>query len=115
MHKTRRKSFNNACEKSKGERKLKLLFETDKEMKNQSFLPSIEKIRMQKETRITPRKERLKTTWITHAFQVKTNRNLLMKMKCVFPIPMNDIYKKEQEVSSKENNVNSNARNTNSL
>ena len=40
-------------------------------MKNQSFLPSIEKLSMQKETRITPSKERLKTTWITHTFQVK--------------------------------------------
>ena len=38
-------------------------------MNNQYFLPSTEKISMQKETRITPSKERLKTTWITHAFQ----------------------------------------------
>ena len=29
------------------------------------------KINMRKETRITPSKERLKTTWITHAFQVQ--------------------------------------------
>ena len=43
-------------------------------MKNQSFLPSTEKISMQKETRITPRKERLKTTWITHAFQVQNKQ-----------------------------------------
>ena len=43
----------------------------DKEMKNQSFLPSTEKISMQKETRITPSKERLKITGITHAFQVQ--------------------------------------------
>ena len=28
-----------------------------------------------------------------------------MKMKCIFPIPMNNIYRKEQEISSKENNV----------
>ena len=55
----------------KGERKLKFLFETDKEMKNQYFLPSTKKINMQKETRITPRKERPKTTWITHVFQVQ--------------------------------------------
>ena len=70
MQKTSRKSFNKLANKEK-ERKLKILFETYKEMKNQSFLPSIEKIIMQKETRIVPSKERLKTTWITHAFQVQ--------------------------------------------
>ena len=57
MHKTRRKLFNNACEQSKGERKLKILFETNKETKNQSFLPSNEIISMQKETRITQEKK----------------------------------------------------------
>ena len=30
-----------------------------------------------------------------------------MKMKCIFPIPMNNIYIKEQEVSRKEKNVKS--------
>ena len=40
-------------------------------MNNQSFLPSTEKISMQKEIRITPSKETLKTTWFTHAFQVQ--------------------------------------------
>ena len=70
MHKTTRKSFNKLVNKEK-ERKLKLLFETNKKTKNQSFLPSTEKISMQKETRITPSKERLKTTWITHVFQVQ--------------------------------------------
>ena len=71
MHKTRRKSFNKLANKAKDREKLKLLFETDKETKNQPFLPSTKKISMQKETRITPSKERLKTTWITHAFQVQ--------------------------------------------
>ena len=36
-------------------------------------------------------------------------------MKCIFPIPMNNIYRKEQQVARKEKNVESNARNTNSL
>ena len=66
---------------------------------------------MQKETRITPSKERLKTTRITHAFQVQNKP----KLNVYFLIPMNNIYRKEQQVSSKENNVKSNARNTNSL
>ena len=82
MHKTRRKSSNELVNKEK-ERKLKLLFETNKETKNQSFLPSTEKISMQKETRITPSKERLKTTWITHAFQVQNKPN---------PIHENEMY-----------------------
>ena len=30
---------------------------------------------MQKETRIAPSKERLKTTWITHAFQFQNKQN----------------------------------------
>ena len=51
---------------------------------------------------------------LTHS-KSKTNQNLLMKMKCIFPIPMNKIYGEEQEVSSKENKVKSNARNINSL
>ena len=42
------------------------------------------------------------------------NQNIHMKMKCISPIPMNNIYRKEQEVSSKEKNVKSNARNINS-
>ena len=67
----KKKIIQKYCEWIKGERKLKLLFETDKETKNQAFLPSTEKISMQKETRIPPNKERLKTTWITHAFQVQ--------------------------------------------
>ena len=45
----------------------------------------------------------------------KQTKNLLTKMKCLFPIPMNNIYRKEQEVSSKEKNMKSNARNRNSL
>ena len=45
----------------------------------------------------------------------KTNQSLHMKMKCIFPIPMNNIYRKEQDFSRKEKNVKSNARNTNSL
>ena len=40
-------------------------------MKNQSLLPSTKELSMQKETKLTPTKERLKTTWITHAFQVQ--------------------------------------------
>ena len=51
----------------------------------------------------------------SHIPSPKQNRNLHKKMKCIFPIPMNNIYRKEQEVSSKENNVESNARNTNTL
>ena len=39
----KKKIIQQTCERSKRERKLKLLFETDKEMKNQSFLPSTEK------------------------------------------------------------------------
>ena len=84
-------------------------------MKNQYFLPSTEEISMQKETRITQEKKDSKQNGSLMHSKSKTNRNLLTKMKCIFPIPMNNIYKKEQEVSSKENNVKSNARNTNSL
>ena len=57
--------------KVEGERKLKLLFGTNRETMNQSLLLSTEKLSMQKETKITPSKEKLKTTWITHAFQVQ--------------------------------------------
>ena len=45
----------------------------------------------------------------------KTNQSIHKKMKCIFPIPMNNIYRKEQEVSRKGKNVKSNATNTNSL
>ena len=65
----KKKMFNKLANKEKERRKLKLLFETNKETKNQSFVPSIEKISMQKETRITQEKKRLKTTWITHTFK----------------------------------------------
>ena len=39
------------------------------------------------------------------------NQNIHMKMNLYFPIPTNNIYRKEKEVSSKEKNVKSNARN----
>ena len=68
---------------------------------------------MQKETRITPSKERLKTTWITHAFQVQNKAKPTDESESLFPILMNNIYSKEQYVSREEKDVKSNARNTN--
>ena len=114
MHKTRRKLINK-LENNTKERKLKVLFEIDKETKNQYFLPSTEKISMQKETRITQEKKDSKQHRSLIHSKSKTNQSLHMKIKCIFPIPMNNIYKKEKEVSSKENNVKSKERNTNSL
>ena len=70
---------------------------------------------MQKETRITQEKKDSKQHGSLMHSKSKTNQSLLKKMKCIFPIPMNNIYRKEQEVSSKENNAESNARNINSL
>ena len=70
---------------------------------------------MWKETKITQAKKASKQHGsLTHS-KSKTNQSIHKKMKCIFPIPVNNIYRKEQEVSSKEKNVNSNARNINSL
>ena len=70
---------------------------------------------MQKETRIAQAKKDSKQHGsLTHS-KSKTNQNLLMKMKCTFPIPMSNIYRKEKEVSRKEKNAKSNARNIKSL